>query len=98
MKSVVTSKVVENEIIVLDSMSFEAAKTKDMVKMLANVNAAKKALIVLDEKNDNIIRSAANIPGVTTTLVSTLNVYDILNHTSFIVTKEAAQKIEEVYS
>ncbi len=98
MKSALTSKVTENEIIVLDNMSFEAPKTKDMVKMLTDVNAAKKTLIVIDEKDDNIIRSAANISGVTTTLVSTLNVYDILNHTSFIVTKEAAQKIEEVYS
>jgi len=98
LKSVLTSKVVENEIIVLDNMTFDAPKTKEMIQMLKNVNADRKVLIVLDDKNENIIKSAANIPGVTTTLVSTLNVYEILNHTSFIVTKESAQKIEEVYS
>ncbi len=98
LKSVLTSKVVENEIIVLDNIAFETVKTKDMIQMLKNVNADRKVLIVLDENDENIIKSAANIPGVTTTLVSTLNVYEILNHTSFIVTKESAQKIEEVYS
>jgi large subunit ribosomal protein L4 len=74
------------------------AKTKEMIKILANVKAAKKALIVLSEKDDVIMKSASNIPGVTTTLVTTMNVYEILNHTSFIVTKEAINKIEEVYS
>jgi len=98
MKSVLTSKVVENEIIVLDSLTMTAPKTKDMIKILANVKAAKKTLIVLTDKDEMIIKSASNIPGVTTTLVTTLNVYEILNHTSFIVTKEAINKIEEVYS
>lgn len=98
MKSMLTSKVTENEIIVLDSLTMTEAKTKEMIKILANVKAAKKALIVLSEKDDLIIKSAANIPGVTTTLVTTMNVYEILNHTSFIVTKEAINKIEEVYS
>ncbi|MEI8217054.1 MAG: 50S ribosomal protein L4 [Eubacteriales bacterium] len=98
MKSVLTSKVVENEIIVLDSLTMTAPKTKDMMKILANVKAAKKTLIVLTDKDEMIIKSASNIPGVTTTLVTTLNVYEILNHTSFIVTKEAINKIEEVYS
>ena len=98
MKSILTSKVTENEIIVLDSLTMTEAKTKEMIKILANVKAAKKALIVLSEKDDLIIKSAANIPGVTTTLVTTMNVYEILNHTSFIVTKEAINKIEEVYS
>jgi large subunit ribosomal protein L4 len=97
-KSVLTSKVQENEIIVLDSLSFEAPKTKEMVKVLENVKAAKKAIIVMDEKDENVIRSAANIPGVKTTLVSTLNTYEILNAGSFIVTKEAVKKIEEVYA
>ena len=98
MKSVLTSKVVENEIIVLDALSMSAPKTKDMIKVLANLKAAKKALIVLSEKDENIIKSAANIPGVKTTLVTEMNVYEILNHTSFILTKEAVNKIEEVYS
>ena len=97
-KSVLTSKVQENEIIVLDSLSFEAPKTKDMVNVLKNIKAAKKAILVMDEKDENVIKSAANIPGVKTTLVSTMNTYEVLNATSFIVTKEAVKKIEEVYA
>ena len=98
LKSVLTSKVQENEIIVLDSLSFEAPKTKEMVKVLENIKAAKKAIIVMAEKDENVIRSAANIPGITTTIVSAMNTYEVLNATRFIVTKEAVQKIEEVYA
>lgn len=97
MKSALSSKVQEKEIIVLDKLSFEAPKTKEMIKVLANVKAAKKALIVTAEKDENVMRSAANIPGVATTMVSQMNVYEIVNHDSFIVTKDAIQKIEEVY-
>ena len=97
-KSVLTSKVQENEIIVLDSLSFEAPKTKEMVNVLKNIKAAKKAIIVMDEKDENVIKSAANIPGVKTTLVSTMNTYEVLNATSFIVTKEAVKKIEAGYA
>ena len=97
LKSVLSAKVADNEIIVLDDLKFDAPKTKDMVETLKNINAAKKALIVTAEKDDNVVRSAANIPGVRTALVSTMNVYEILNYTSFIVTKEAIEKIEEVY-
>ena len=88
----------EKEIIVLDELKFDAPKTKEMVKVLENVKAQKKALIVMAEKDENVIRSAANIPGVRTALVSTMNVYEILNHTNFIVTKDAINKIEEVYA
>lgn len=98
MKSILSSKVAENEIIVLDELKFDEPKTKEMVKVLENVNAAKKALIVTAEKDENIIKSAANIPGVRTALVSTMNVYEIINHTNFIVTKDAISKIEEVYA
>lgn len=98
MKSALTSKVVEKEIIVLDALTMEAPKTKEMVKVLSNINADKKALIVMDGKDENVVKSAANIPGVKTTLVTTLNVYDIINYNSFIVTKDAVHKIEEVYS
>jgi large subunit ribosomal protein L4 len=98
MKSALSSKVEEKEIIVLDSLSFGAPKTKEMIKVLENVKAAKKALIVMADKDENVIKSAANIPGVKTTLVSTMNVYEIINHTSFIITKDAINKIEEVYS
>lgn len=98
MLSALSSKVEEKEIIVLDALNFDAPKTKDMMKVLENVKAAKKSLIVMAEKDENIIKSAANIPGVKTVLVSTMNVYEIIHYTSFIVTKEAVNKIEEVYS
>ena len=98
MLSALSSKVAEKEIIVIDEIKFEEPKTKEMVKMLEAVKAEKKALIVTAEKDYNIVKSAANIPGVRTALVTTMNVYDIINHTNFIVTKEAVEKIEEVYS
>ena len=97
MKSVLSSKVLEKELIVLDELRFDAPKTKEMIKVLENVKAGKKALIVTAEKDENVIKSAANIPGVRTALVGTMNVYEIVNHNSFIVTKEAIEKIQEVY-
>ena len=97
MKSALSAKVLDKEIIVLDELKLDAPKTKEMAKVLENVKAGRKALIVTAEKDENIVKSAANIPGVRTTLVGTMNVYDIVNHTSFIVTKEAVEKIEEVY-
>lgn len=98
MLSALSSKAIENEIIVLDQLTFDAPKTKDMIQVLKNVNAEKKALIVMAEKDDNLIKSSANIPGIRTALVSTMNVYEIINHTNLITTKEAISKIEEVYS
>ncbi|NLT48567.1 MAG: 50S ribosomal protein L4 [Clostridiales bacterium] len=98
MKSALSSKVEEKEIIVLDSLKMDAPKTKEMLKVLENVKAAKKALIITDIKDENVIRSAANIPGVKTTMVGEMNVYDIVNHQSLIVTKDAVTRIEEVYS
>ena len=97
MKSALSAKVQDNEIIVLDELKFDAPKTKEMVKVLENVKANKKALIITAEKDDNIVKSAANMPGVRTALVGTMNVYEIVNYNSFIVTKEAIEKIEEVY-
>ncbi|TDP54941.1 50S ribosomal protein L4 [Aminicella lysinilytica] len=97
MKSALSAKVQDNEIIVLDDLKMDAPKTKAMVETLANVKAAKKALIVTADKDENVVKSASNIPGVRTVLVNTMNVYEIVNHTSFIVTKEAVKKIEEVY-
>lgn len=97
MKSALSAKVADSEIIVLDVLAFDAPKTKEMVKVLANVNAAKKALIVTDVKDENVVKSASNIPGVMTTTVGQLNVYDIVNHISLIVTKDAVNKIQEVY-
>lgn len=98
LKSALSSKVLENEIIVLDELNLSEPKTKEMVKILENIKADKKALIVMDEKNENIIKSARNIPNVETTLVNTLNVYDILKYNSFIITKDAVRKVEEVYA
>ena len=98
LKSALSSKLKEDELIVIDSIKFEAPKTKDMIKMLDAVKAEKKALIVTSEKDENIIRSASNIKGVRTALVSTMNVYEIVNHYSLILTKDAAKKIEEVYA
>ena len=98
MKSVLSAKVADNEMIVLNEIKFDEPKTKEMIKMLANVKAGKKALIVMAEKDENVIKSAANIPGVRTALVGTMNVFEIINHTNFIVTEEAIKKIEEVYA
>jgi len=98
MLSVLSSKVAEKEIIMIDKLTFDEPKTKDMVKFLSAVGADKKALILTAEKDDNVVKSAANIPGVETSYVGRMNVYEILKATSFIVTKDAARKIEEVYS
>lgn len=98
MKSALSSKVLENEIIVLDTLTMDAPRTKDMIKVLENIKAGKKSLIVLSAKDENVIKSAANIPGVRTALVTTMNVYEIVNYTNFIITKDAVNKIEEVYS
>ena len=98
MKSALSSKVEENELIVIDALTFEAPKTKDMINMLANVNASKKALIVMAEKDESVVKSASNIPGVRTALVGTMNVYEIINYTNLILTKDAVKKIEEVYA
>lgn len=98
LKSALTSKVVDNEIIVLDSFNLEQAKTKEMVKVLSNLKANKKSLIVIPERDENVIRAASNIPGVKTAYVNTINVYDILNCDSFIITKDAVNKVEEVYA
>ncbi len=98
MKSALSSKVADEEIVVLDDLSLEAIKTKEVVKVLNALETGKKTLIVLPEKNDVIYRSARNIAGVKTTLVSTLNVYDILNCDTLLVLKDAVSKIEEVYA
>jgi large subunit ribosomal protein L4 len=98
LKSVLTDKLQNNEMIVVDHLNFDAPKTKEMKKVLANLKADRKALIVMAEKDTNVIRSASNIPFVATTLVNTINVYDILKYNSFIITKEAVKRVEEVYA
>ncbi|NLY45238.1 MAG: 50S ribosomal protein L4 [Tissierella sp.] len=98
MKSALTSKVENGEIIVIDELNFDAPKTKEMVNLLNKLNADKKALIVTADKNENVVRSANNIATVQTTVVNNLNVYDILKYNSFIITKDAVRKVEEVYA
>ena len=97
MKSALSSKVAENEIIVLESLELEAPKTKEVVKMLGALNT-KKALIVVAESDENIYKSVRNIQGVSVIPANNLNVYDILKYDNFIVTKDAVSKIEEVYA
>lgn len=97
MKSVLSSKVLENELIVLESLNFDAPKTKDMIEVLNNINT-NKALVVLADNNESVYKSARNIPGISLVTVDTLNVYDMLKYYNLVLTKEAAQKIEEVYA
>ena len=98
MKSALSSKVAAEELIVLDSLEMNEIKTKEVVSVLKALETGKKVLIVLPEKNETVYRSARNIKGVKTTLVSTLNVDDILNCDSLVVLKDAVSKIEEVYA
>lgn len=98
MKSALSSKVAAEEMIVLDSFGIDAIKTKEVAEVLSALNAGKKTLIVLPEKNDVVYKSARNIAGTNVTLVNTLNVYDILNCNTIVVLKDAVAKIEEVYA
>ncbi|MBS4959936.1 MAG: 50S ribosomal protein L4 [Clostridiales bacterium] len=97
LKSALSTKVEENKIIVLDSLKMDVIKTKEMVKILSNIKAG-KSLIVTNGDDDNVVLSARNIPDVKTASVGTINVYDILKYDTFVVTKDAVQKIEEVYA
>ncbi len=97
-KSAFSAKVADSEMIVIDEIKLDAIKTKDMVKALAAVKAAKKALIVLPEKDDVVYRSARNIEGVKVAPVNAISVYDILNCDSLVIAKDAVAKIEEVYA
>ncbi len=97
MKSALSSKVAGNEILVLDELTMEAPKTKIIAEML-NKFDAKKTLIVVKESNENIYKSVRNIEGAHVVPVNNLNVYDILRYEKFIITKDAAQKVEEVYA
>ena len=98
LKSALSSKVEDNEIIVVDSLYLDKPKTKDMIKVLSNLKAGKKTLVVMPERDENVILASRNIPGVKTTYVNTINVYDILNCDSFLITKDAVNKVEEVYA
>jgi len=98
LKSALSSKVNENEILVLDSLNFDKIKTRQMVDVLKNLNVNETAVIVIADKNESVQMSARNIPGVKTLLVNTMNVYDIVKHEKFIITRDAVSKVEEVYA
>ena len=98
MKSALSSKAQNSDIIVLDALALEGFKTKTIADMLKALNVEGKALIVTADADKKVVKSAGNIPGVKTAAVNTLNVYDILNHDKFIVVKDAVTKIEEVYA
>ena len=97
LKSVLTAKVQENKVVILDELKLDEVKTKAMVNVLNNVKA-EKAIVVLKENDEKVMLSARNIADVQTSLVNTINVYDILKHNTLVMTKEAVQAIEEVYS
>lgn len=104
LKSALSGKVADGEFIVLDELAMDAPKTKEMIKVLSNVSEKStekktaKTLIVLADKDDNVLLSARNIPKVKTTFVGMLNVYDLLNHDEVVITKGAIDKLEEVYA
>ncbi len=97
LKSVLTSRVQENKLVVLDDLKFDEIKTKSMQKVLDALKL-NKALVVIDGSNDNVVLSARNIADVKTTPVNTLNVYDILKYDTVVVTKAGVASIEEVYA
>ena len=97
LKSVLTSKVQENKLIVVDELKFDEIKTKNLVNVMNNLKA-EKALVVLNENDANVVLSARNIPTVKTALTNTINVYDILKYNTLILTKDAVATIEEVYA
>jgi len=97
--SAFSAKVLENEMIVLDELTLAAPKTKDMVSILNNIKVTgKKVLIVTGDVEQNVIKATSNLEGIKTTFVGEINVYDILNHDYFVVTKSAVEKFEEVYA
>ena len=98
LKSVLTDKVQTNNFIVVDELKLDEIKTKKFLAVLSNLNVTKKALVVLNDNDKNVMLSARNIPTVKTSLTNTINVYDILNANTVVVTKDAVKTIEEVYA
>ncbi len=97
-KSVLSSKVSGNELVVLDKLELKQIKTADMVKVLTNLKIAEKALVLLPENNENVQKSARNIKDVKTLTVNTINTYDLVKYTKLIVTEDTVKKLEEVYA
>ena len=97
-KSCLSSKVLEKQLVVVDSLPLKEIKTKEMVKTLTNLKVEGKTLILLPEKNETVQKSARNIEGVKTTLVNTINVYDLLKYRNLVITLDTVKKLEEVYA
>ena len=97
LKSVLTSRVQENKLVVLDELKFDEIKTKNMQNVLNNLNVS-KALVVLNENDQNVVLSTRNIANVKTALTNTINIFDILKYNTVVVTKAAVATIEEVYA
>ena len=97
-KSVLSSKVLENNLVIVDKFDFAEIKTKNMVSALSNLKVEGKTLIVLPEKNENVQKSARNIEGTKTSLVNTINVYDLLKYNKLVLTVDAVKSLEEVYA
>jgi len=97
LKSVLSQKVLDEKFVVLDTLAFPEIKTKQMIKVLDNLKLT-KALVVMEGESRNVVLSTRNLPGVKTASASTINVYDILKFDAFVVTKEAVEKMQEVYA
>ena len=97
-RSCLSSKVLENELTVVDNLALKEIKTKDMAKALTNLKVEGKTLILLPEKNETVQKSARNIEGVKTTLLNTINVYDLLKYKNLVITLDTVKKLEEVYA
>jgi large subunit ribosomal protein L4 len=98
LKSALTDKVANGKLVVVDALTFEAPKTKEFAKVMANLNVNEKALVVLNDNDANVVLSAKNIPTVKTSLTNTINVYDIVNAKTLVLTQDAVKTIEEVYA
>ena len=98
LKSALTDKVLSNNLIVLEDLKFDEIKTKNFKNVLENLKVNNKSLVVLNDNDQNVVLSARNIPTVKTALTNTINVYDVLNAKTLVLTKEAVKTIEEVYA
>ena len=98
LKSALSDKVANGKLVVVDALTFEAPKTKEFAKVMTNLNVNDKALVVLNDNDANVVLSAKNIPTVKTSLTNTINVYDIVNAKTLVLTQDAVKTIEEVYA
>ncbi len=98
LKSALSDKVANGKLVVVDALTFDAPKTKEFAKVMTNLNVNDKALVVLNDNNANVVLSAKNIPTVKTSLTNTINVYDVVNAKTLVLTQDAVKTIEEVYA